>query len=214
MVSTGATYSPWVAGHISQLVQVVRWVALPGIFSFSNLIVYSEVVDRARALEQKMSGFEIGAKADRATEQLNPNETGEDGKASRYIGVHFRLSVRNRDREADSTVELIGCDLDIPEELERAHLFFSGDSTKGERRSTGRDVPAGCGREFRGQSILRLPENRQPIPQERVRVTLKLTNTWGVVQAVSFDAELSKRNDTPPDPAVIRGPNWATGWNC
>jgi len=107
VVSTAATYSPWVAGHIPQLAQVVRWVALPGIFSFSNLIVYSEVVDRARALEQKMSGFEIGAKADRATEQLNPNETCEDGKTSRYIGVHFRLSVRNRDREADSTVELI-----------------------------------------------------------------------------------------------------------
>lgn len=208
-VSVVAFYLPWLSGNIPHFIRPLAWLLLAGGFSFANFAAYSKASERALRAEGQLEGLVVTLAEANAREVLRPENYPPDGKAYHFVEIKFSLVVRNRDI-ADSTIELIGCNTDINEELELNDLTF--DRSKDEPHSKYRDVLAGSTRRIRGTVLWQLPRLLTFLTQESVRGQLQLRDTREVEYRVEFMLQLKKVEQPQQQDTATRRSNWVTGW--
>lgn len=207
-ISVIAFYLPWISTNIPHFIRPLAWLVLTGGFSFANFAAYSKVSERALKAEGQLEGFVVTLDEADAREVLRPNDQSPDGKEYHFVEIKFALVVRNRSI-ADSTIELIGCDTEINDELELNDLSF--DRSTDEHRSKYRDVPAGSTHRLRGTVMWQLPRLPALLTQPSVQGQLRLRDTREAEYMIGFMLQLKKVEQPQPQQIVRRRGNWATG---
>ena len=209
-VSVVAFYLPWLSSNIPHFIRPLAWLLLAGGFLFANFAAYSKVSERALKAEGQLECLVVALDEANAREVLRTKDHSPDGKAYHFIEIKFALVVRNRNIATDSTIELIGCETDINEELELNDLAF--DRSKDDPLSKYRDILAGSTRQIRGTVLWQLPRLPMLLTQPSVRGQLQLRDTREAGHVVAFMLPL-KKDEWPQqqETATVRR-NWVTGW--